>query len=152
MTAALPPRQRQVLNFITSHIQGKGYAPSVREIGRHFGMKSTNAVDDVLGALEAKGFVRRAPFKARGIQVLQSDSDQAAVSYSEVVEDMMQRRISALDDEITGMHRELFSITETLRDIRMHLGDPGHDRAGILDALIGRLDRQADERLARTKS
>jgi len=104
---SLPPRQRKVLEFVATHIQGKGYAPSVREIAKHFGMKSTNAVDSVLGVLEVKGFVRRAPNKARGIQVLHTESDDAATSYSEVVEDMMQERIAKLDEAIAILRAAL---------------------------------------------
>jgi SOS-response transcriptional repressor LexA len=109
----LPPRQQEVLDFITSHIEGKGYAPSLREIGRHLGMKSTNGVDEVLGALEVKGFVRRAPFKARGIQVLAQAGaeDEPQSSYSEWVEDCMQARMAALDEEIAGLKARLRACT-----------------------------------------
>ena len=32
---ALTPRQREIYNFIRSKIQGRGYGPTVREIGLH---------------------------------------------------------------------------------------------------------------------
>ena len=33
---ALTPRQREIYNFIRGKIQGRGYGPTVREIGLHF--------------------------------------------------------------------------------------------------------------------
>ena len=38
-TDALTPRQREIYEFIRSKIQGRGYGPTVREIGNQFGIK-----------------------------------------------------------------------------------------------------------------
>ena len=37
-TMALTTRQKQILKYITKQIQTKGYAPSVREIGKAVGL------------------------------------------------------------------------------------------------------------------
>lgn len=53
------PRQLELLAFITQR-QAVGQAyPSYREMGAHMGIKSTNAVSDLLMALEEKGLLRR---------------------------------------------------------------------------------------------
>ena len=36
----LTPRQREIYTFIRSKIQGRGYGPTVREIGLEFDIKS----------------------------------------------------------------------------------------------------------------
>ena len=41
---ALTPRQREIYHFIRSKIQGRGYGPTVREIGIQFDIKSPNGV------------------------------------------------------------------------------------------------------------
>src|SRR5947209_7167169 len=41
---ALTPRQREIYTFIRSKIQGRGYGPTVREIGLQFQIKSPNGV------------------------------------------------------------------------------------------------------------
>lgn len=53
------PRQQQALDFIRSYVAEHGSSPTVREIGRALGVKSTNAVDDLLCALERKGYIVR---------------------------------------------------------------------------------------------
>lgn len=109
----LPHRQQVVLDFVTGHIERHGFAPSVREIAKHLDMESTNGVHEVLGVLEAKGFLRRAPFKARGIQVLPQarPGEEPSPSYSEWVEDCMQARMSALDEEIAKLRARLAACT-----------------------------------------
>ena len=68
---ALTPRQREIYNFIRSKIQGRGYGPTVREIGVHFQIKSPNGVMCHLKALQKKGLIHREPNMSRAIQLLE---------------------------------------------------------------------------------
>lgn len=68
MPEALTKRQKQVLDFITSSINDRGYPPTLREIGEHFGIRSTNGVNDHLKALEKKGHLRREDLKSRAMR------------------------------------------------------------------------------------
>ena len=70
----LTKRQGEVYQFIISHIQNFQRPPTIREIGEHFGMKSTGSVRDNLTALEKKGFVRQRPHSARGIELVQREN------------------------------------------------------------------------------
>lgn len=54
------PRQLQCLGVIRRWWLEHGQAPSVREIADQLGLRSTNAVADLLAGLERKGWVRRA--------------------------------------------------------------------------------------------
>lgn len=67
----LTPRQRDILNFIRGWIERWGYAPTVREIGAHFRIRSPNGVRGHLKALEAKGFISRDPFRSRAMRVVE---------------------------------------------------------------------------------
>ena len=67
---ALTPRQREIYNFIRSKIQGRGYGPTVREIGLQFQIKSPNGVMCHLKALQKKGLIHREPNMSRAIQLL----------------------------------------------------------------------------------
>ena len=66
----LTQRQKEILEFIISHIERYGYPPSIPEIQKNFSFKSPNAVSDHLEALEKKGYIARRPHKSRGIEVL----------------------------------------------------------------------------------
>ena len=67
---SLTPRQREIYSFIRSKIQGRGYGPTVREIGMQFGIKSPNGVMCHLKALQKKGLIHREPNMSRAIQLL----------------------------------------------------------------------------------
>jgi repressor LexA len=61
-------RQKAVLDFIANCIDERGYPPTLREIGNHLGIKSTNGVNDHLRALERKGFLTREDMKSRTLR------------------------------------------------------------------------------------
>ena len=64
----LTKRQQLVLQYIIEHIEQWGYPPTIREIGDHLGIKSTNGVNDHLKALERKGYLIRQDAKSRAIK------------------------------------------------------------------------------------
>lgn len=66
---ALTERQKKVLAFIETHIRDNGFPPTIREIGLHLGIKSTNGVNDHLNALQKKGFLTREGGKSRTLQL-----------------------------------------------------------------------------------
>lgn len=59
LTDQLTSRQANVFEFIKDRILGRGYGPTVREIGEHFKISSPNGVMCHLRALERKGLLRR---------------------------------------------------------------------------------------------
>ena len=71
MTETLTERQEKILAFIKRSIQEQGYPPTIREIGEHFGIRSTNGVNDHLKALERKGYLVRGELKSRALSVIE---------------------------------------------------------------------------------
>ena len=71
----LTDRQREVLDFISDSIRKRGYPPTLREIGAHMGIRSTNGVNDHLRALEKKGFLHREDLKSRALRPLVTEGD-----------------------------------------------------------------------------
>jgi len=65
----LTKRQKAVYEFIRSKIRGRGYGPTVREIGQHFDISSPNGVVCHLKALEKKGLITREANMSRAIQL-----------------------------------------------------------------------------------
>ena len=68
----LTKRQLQTLDFIRHSINQRGYPPTLREIGEHMGIRSTNGVNDHLRALERKGYLRREDMKSRALKLVES--------------------------------------------------------------------------------
>jgi repressor LexA len=66
----LTEKQEAVLQFIRQHIQEQGFPPTLREIGRFFGIRSTKGVNDHLTALEKKGRIKRHAELSRGIEII----------------------------------------------------------------------------------
>lgn len=66
---SLTSRQREVLDFIREKIEGRGYGPTVREIGLEFKIASPNGVMCHLKALEKKGAITREANRSRAIQL-----------------------------------------------------------------------------------
>jgi repressor LexA len=66
----LTKRQREILSYLESHIQSRGYAPSFEEIAEHFSFQSLATVHEHLTNLERKGFIRRSYNESRSIEVL----------------------------------------------------------------------------------
>jgi len=64
----LTDRQAEVLNFIDSFTKRHSYAPTLREIGKHFKMSSKAAYDHIT-ALKRKGFLISDSNKARTLVV-----------------------------------------------------------------------------------
>src|SRR5436309_2920198 len=66
----LTRRQREILDFISTHIESKGYAPSFEEIARQFGFQSLATVHEHLTNLERKGYIRRTHNESRAIEIV----------------------------------------------------------------------------------
>src|SRR5262245_7099613 len=73
MADALTQRQREILDFISASIMERGFPPTLREIGEHFNIRSTNGVNDHLKALEKKGHLRREDLKSRAMRPVLPD-------------------------------------------------------------------------------
>ena len=84
----LTKRQEQTLDFIRRSIEERGYPPTLREIGEHMGIRSTNGVNDHLRALERKGYLRREDMKSRALRLVEdsiiSSNDLAEGDYVEI--------------------------------------------------------------------
>ena len=68
----LTERQRQVFDFIQDRIRAWGYPPTIREIGEHLSIRSTNGVADHLKALKRKGYLTQEDMKSRTLRPTKS--------------------------------------------------------------------------------
>jgi repressor LexA len=69
----LTRRQKEILDFLASWIDAKGYSPTYREIMSEFKFSSVGTVVGHMKALAEKGYIQSEPKKRRSIQTLHSN-------------------------------------------------------------------------------
>ena len=73
----LTTRQEEILEYIKKYSKENHMPPTVREIGNHFDISSTNGVRSILAALIKKGYINRSPRLSRGIEILNTDESES---------------------------------------------------------------------------
>ncbi|HTL12947.1 MAG TPA: transcriptional repressor LexA [Bdellovibrionota bacterium] len=86
----LTPKQKKLLEFISSYQERKGYAPSQHEIARHFGFSSLGTVQNYLVRLERQGLLQKSPNAHRGMKVLSPTTTHGEGSVDETTEQMAE--------------------------------------------------------------
>ncbi len=81
----LTPRQRNVLEFISDYLDGKGDPPTLRDIADHLKVSGTLGVMKHLEALEKKGFIRKISGTSRGITLVGHSSGAVSLPVVGVV-------------------------------------------------------------------
>jgi repressor LexA len=66
----LTRRQKEILDFLDRHISKKGYAPTIEEIGEHFGLSSLATVHKHLSNLQDKGLIKRDWNRSRALELV----------------------------------------------------------------------------------
>jgi repressor LexA len=74
----LTERQQQVLEYIRTTVEQRGYPPSVREIGDAVGLSSPSSVHAQLNSLVQAGMIKKDPSKPRAIVVVGESPAPAA--------------------------------------------------------------------------
>lgn len=69
----LKPKEQKVYNYIVNSVKNNGFAPSVRDIMRDLGYKSTSTVHMYLNRLDTLGYIRKEDGKSRAISVVNED-------------------------------------------------------------------------------
>ena len=75
----LTRRQKEILDFLSRHIERKGYAPTIEEIGGHFGLRSLATVHKHLTNLQTKGLIKRAWNRSRALELVPTEVKVQAV-------------------------------------------------------------------------
>src|SRR5262245_16771380 len=121
----LTDRQKAVLDFISRSIERRGYPPTLREIGEHMGIRSTNGVNDHLKALEKKGYLEREDLKSRALRPITPIGAAPVGLSGQLCEVPVLGRVAAgepilaieqaedtvkVDRFFLGAHREVFAL------------------------------------------
>jgi repressor LexA len=72
---------RKILEFLNSQVEEKGYPPSVREICKAVGLKSTSTVHGYLNKLEKLGLIEKDPSKPRALKIIKGNKKTSTSTY-----------------------------------------------------------------------
>jgi len=75
----ITPRQRRILDVISTTVRERGYPPTVREIGEAVGLTSSSSVHAQLANLERMGLLTKDPTKPRAMTLAEPKADGVAV-------------------------------------------------------------------------
>ena len=73
MSRELTEIQKKILEHLIDQIKGKGIPPTLAEVAKHFGYKNRATVQQHLGAIEKKGYIRKNPKLSRAIELTLED-------------------------------------------------------------------------------
>jgi len=133
----LTERQASILGWVSAYIEEHGFAPSLREIGRAFNIRSTNGVNDHLNALVRKGYLTRDTGGAKSRAMVVIDGPRAgfrAPASREIVE--------ALTGEVIALRNLLVRVYGAgLRQQRVNSAEMTLALADIRDVLTTEIPR-----------
>jgi repressor LexA len=70
MSDVLTVIERRIYNYLVDYLKRETYQPSIREIGKRFGIRSTKTVTEHLRSLQRKGYLDRTPSRSRALRIL----------------------------------------------------------------------------------
>lgn len=96
MKKELTERQQNIYNFISNFIETRGYPPTLREIGKEFGIASTFGVKRHIDALVKKGYLVVEGNASRAISLTNTGiSEKVAESVEDVISIPVVGRVAA---------------------------------------------------------
>ena len=113
----LTRRQREIYQYLKEHIRGKGYAPSIAEIGKQFKLSSPATVHKHLIHLESKGLIRKHQNLSRAIEIVDEKST-----------DISSREYTVLGHIVAGKPIEVLEN----REVMSFLPDPEDKNVFVL--------------------
>ena len=141
---ALTDRQQEIYDFIVDYVDGRGYPPTVREIGEHVGLASPSTVHAHLANLERAGLLRRDPTKPRALELMGRELEATATLPKLPLLGQIAAGSPLLAEENV---EDSIAVPETLRgDFLLRIKGESMIEAGILDGDLVVVRRAQDAR------
>lgn len=98
MPKPLTSLERRILDYVVDYLRKNTYQPSIREIGRRFGIKSTKTVSEYLQSLADKGWVERDPSRSRGVRLIGLDMNPETVTVPRFSANLSKQQDSVVEE------------------------------------------------------
>lgn len=128
----LTQRQKAVLDFIKSYITQHGVSPTLTEIDKKFELGSSSAAYQHVQALQRKGYLKKLPFQARSISLLEKEPDAQEIYLRgrialgkpiESIADPEPIKVPKLLLSGTGHHYALEAVGDSMNEDGINDGD-----------------------------
>jgi repressor LexA len=141
----LTERQKEVLAFITEHINAHSYPPTIREIGEYFSISVKGAHDHVT-ALKKKGSLKQASKRSRTMELVRSHEEEGMALLTDIpVLGTVAAGIPILSEEnqdgIITLHRSMLKKNKKYFALKVR-GD-SMSGAGIMDGDTAIIEKQS---------
>ena len=84
MTVILPNKKQQLLDFLKSYVNDRGYAPTLSEIAKKFKVSSLATVHEHMAFLEKHGFIKRTGnIQSRELEIVDSRDNNVESTFLE---------------------------------------------------------------------
>src|SRR5678816_4651082 len=115
----LSHRQREVFEFIVEYSKRNSEAPTLDEMLQHCGLRSKGSLRPILNVLEGQGFIKRQPFKSRGIEVLRwpEGSEKSQEPSTKTLLTRSERKVHSYLAHYLKLHQA----SPTYEEIQTHL-------------------------------
>src|SRR5690606_30566294 len=118
MPEPLSKMERRILDYLIDYLKRNTYQPSIREIGKRFGIKSTKTVSEYLQSLADKGYIEREASRSRGVRIVGLELQKAdtvtvpyygkiAAGQPALLRDHVDAEFT-LDPKLAGSHAAFF--------------------------------------------
>lgn len=71
-------KTRKIYEFVKEAVRANGMPPTLKEIGKAFGMTSVSSVHKHVEKMELQGWIKRVPNVSRGIRIVEQETIEAA--------------------------------------------------------------------------
>lgn len=128
----LTQRQKDVLDFIKSYLVEHGISPTLTEIDKHFDMGSSSAAYQHVQALQRKGYLKKLPYQARAISVVEETDDvkeiylRGRIALGRPIESLTQPepiKVPKLLISGSGQHYALEAVGDSMNEDGINDGD-----------------------------
>ena len=136
MKKLLTKRQQQILDFIISFMQNRGYPPTLREIGNTIGIGTPTGVRVNLEAIEKKKYIIRRPWLSRGIELVDEQKNihtESDTNYIPIIGKGTPGEPIFSADNIEGMLTLDDSYIQSQKVFAYKAHDDSMSGAGIID-------------------
>ncbi len=109
----LTPRQKQIYDYLCRFQEANGFAPTIAEIRKHFGLSSPSTVHQLMSALEREGMIKRIPHASRGIEIVKQAGESDAceipllgvVAAGRPIEAILSQEVVTIPPDLLGRTR-----------------------------------------------